>query len=69
MLKDELRDVISGKSQVRFGATVQAVISNLGAGAQPGRAPEDPKQVKGEEGERIRGGCHRFRPLEANNRS
>ncbi|MBI1287250.1 MAG: hypothetical protein GC178_06690 [Flavobacteriales bacterium] len=52
-LKDELRAVISGKSKVRFGATIQAVISNLGTGAPTSTTTQSLKQVKGEEAERI----------------
>jgi hypothetical protein len=52
-LKREIHDVISGKSQVRFGATVQAVASYLGEGAQTGTGTEDPKQVKRQEAARL----------------
>jgi hypothetical protein len=54
MPKHELHAVISGKSQVRFGAIIQAVASHLGSGAQAGSTTEDRKQVKIQEGDRIR---------------
>jgi hypothetical protein len=53
ILKRELRNVISGKSQVRYGATIQAVIGHLGAGASTGTTTQDLKQVKSEEAECI----------------
>jgi len=53
-LKHELQVIISGKSQVRCGATIQAVTHQLRAGAQTSGAPEDRKQVKGQEAERIK---------------
>ena len=49
-LKHELLAVISGKSPVRCGAAVQAATRHLGAGPQTGRAAQDLKQVKGQEG-------------------
>jgi len=52
-LKREIHDVISGKGQVRFGATVQTVASHLGEGAQTGTGTEDPKQVKRQETARL----------------
>lgn len=53
ILKHELRAVISGKSQVRYGTTIQAVIGNLGAGTSAGKTDQSLKQVKSEEAERI----------------
>ena len=53
-LKHELHAIISGKSQVRCGATIQAVAHYLETGAQTGRATEERKQVKSQEGVRIR---------------
>lgn len=52
-LKHELRAVISGKSQVRFGATLQAVIGHLGTGAPTGTTTQGVQQIKREEAERI----------------
>jgi hypothetical protein len=45
-IKQELYDVISGKSKVRFGATIQSVSSYLSEGTQPGSKIENPKQYK-----------------------
>lgn len=53
ILKHELRAIISGKSQVRYGTTIQAVIGNLGAGTSAGKTDQSLKQVKSEEAERI----------------
>jgi hypothetical protein len=52
-LKHELRAIISGKSKVRFGTTIQAVIGNLGAGSPTSTTAQGLKQVKSEEAERI----------------
>ena len=52
-LKHELRAIISGKSKVRFGTTVQAVIGNLGASAPTSTTTQSLKQIKSEEAERI----------------
>ena len=52
-LKHELRAIISGKSKVRFGAAVQAVIGNLGASTPTSTTTQSLKQVKSEEAERI----------------
>ncbi|MCF8275759.1 MAG: hypothetical protein K9J17_03410 [Flavobacteriales bacterium] len=53
-LKHELQNVISGTSQVRFGATIQSVIGYLGSGARAGSTAEDREQVKDQEGRSIR---------------
>lgn len=52
-LKNKLYDVISGKIQVRFGATIQAIASYLSDGAQASSAAENPKQLKKQEAERL----------------
>ena len=52
-LKHELRAIISGKSKVRFGAAVQAVIRNLGASTPTSTTTQGLKQIKSEEAERI----------------
>jgi len=52
-LKNKLYDVISGKSQVRFGTTIQAVASHLGDGSQAGSEIENTKQFKNQETERL----------------
>jgi hypothetical protein len=53
ILKNELRAIISGKSQVRHGAIIQAVIGNLGASAPTSTTTQGLKQVKSEEAECI----------------
>lgn len=53
-LKHALRDVISGKSTVRCGATVQAVAGHLRTSTGAGAETTDRKQVKKQEGEKIR---------------
>lgn len=58
-LKHELRAVISGTSEVRFGAAIQAVISNLGTGTQTGTKTQSLKQVKSEEAKRISAFAHK----------
>lgn len=45
-LKNELHDVISGKSQVRFGATIQAVASYLSDGTQTSPEVKNAKQIR-----------------------
>lgn len=52
-LKHELHDVISGKSQVRFGAIIQAVASYLGDGPATGSKTEDTKQFREQETKRL----------------
>lgn len=52
-LKSKLYDVISGKSQVRFGAIIQAVASYLGDGSQAGSEIENTKQFKEQETEKL----------------
>ena len=54
ILKNELHAIISGKSQVRCGATIQAVTHQLRTSTQTGTAAEDRKQIKGQEAERIK---------------
>ena len=58
-LKHELRAIISGKSKVRFGAAVQAVIGNLGASTPTSTTTQSLKQVKSEEAERISAFAHK----------
>ncbi len=48
-LKYELRDVISGKNQVRYGATIQAVARYLGDSPKAGPILEKSKQIKEQE--------------------
>jgi len=52
-LKQELYDVISGKSQVRFGTTIQSVASYLSKGSQPSSKIENSKQFKEQEAKRL----------------
>lgn len=52
-LKNKLYDVISGKSQVRFGTTIQAVASHLTDGTQAGSKIENAKQFKKQETEKL----------------
>lgn len=49
----ELQDVLSGKSQVRFGATIQTIASYLKDGEKTSSAIEDTKHFKSEETKRL----------------
>jgi hypothetical protein len=53
MQKRELYDVISGKNEVRFGAIIQTIASDLRHGPQTGPKAEDTKHVKKQEAERL----------------
>jgi hypothetical protein len=48
-LKNELHNIISGKSQVRFGATIQAIASFLSEGSQASSKTQDSKQIREQE--------------------
>lgn len=48
-LKNELHHIISGKSQVRFGATIQTVAGYLSDGAQSSPKTQDTKQIREQE--------------------
>ncbi|MFN5318356.1 MAG: hypothetical protein ACK5CY_05910 [Bacteroidia bacterium] len=52
-LKQELYDVISGKSQVRFGTIIQSVTSYLTEGSKPSSEIENPKHFKKEEAKKL----------------
>jgi hypothetical protein len=52
-LKDELHNIISGKSQVRFGAIIQTIASYLENGQNSSPETEDSKQVRKEEKKRL----------------
>ena len=52
-LKNELHNVLSGKSQIRFGAIIQTIASYLNDGAQTGAAIEDEKHHKKQEAKRL----------------
>jgi hypothetical protein len=52
LLKNELYDVLSGKSNVRFGAAIQAIACYLSNGERAGTAVENEKYFKSQEAER-----------------
>lgn len=52
-LKNELYDVISGKSEVRYGSAIQAVARYLGNGAPSSSGIEDTKSFKKQETKRL----------------
>jgi hypothetical protein len=52
-IKSQLHDVISGKSRVRFGETIQAVIRDLEASAGTGAATQAGKHLKNQEAARL----------------
>jgi hypothetical protein len=39
-LKNELRNVLSGKNQIRFGTIIQTIACYLNDGEKPGASPE-----------------------------
>jgi hypothetical protein len=53
LLKYELHDVLSGKSQVRFGTIIQTITCYLSNGAQTSTIIEDEKQNKEQETKRL----------------
>ena len=52
-LKHELHNVLSGKSQIRFGTVIQSIASYLNDGAQTGTIIEDEKHFKKQETKRL----------------
>ncbi|WP_341902987.1 hypothetical protein [Fluviicola taffensis] len=52
-LKHELHDLISGKSQVRFGTTIQTVAGYLSDGSKTGSKVEGSKQIREQETKRL----------------
>jgi hypothetical protein len=54
-LKDELHNVLSGKSKIRFGTIIQAIASYLSNGTQTGAAIEVEKHYKKQEEKRLEG--------------
>lgn len=52
-LKHELHDLISGKSQVRFGGTIQSITSYLSDGNQTSSETEGTKQIREQEKKRL----------------
>jgi len=49
LLKKEIQHVISGKSQVRFGAAIQTVASYLSTGTKSGTSVKNAKSLKQQE--------------------
>jgi len=56
-MKHELQNIISGKSQVKFGDTIQTITSYIARGKKTGVELTDKKQVKSEETEIIKTFC------------
>lgn len=54
-LKDELHNVLSGKSKIRFGTVIQTIAGYLSNGAQTGTATEVEKHYKKQEEKRLEG--------------
>lgn len=52
-LKNELHNIISGKSQIRYGATIQAIASYLNDGARPNSKTENTKQIREQETKKL----------------
>ena len=52
-LKNELRDIISGKSKVSFGATIQTIAGYLDHGSEPSDKFESSKQIREQETKRL----------------
>ena len=52
-LKNELYNVLSGKSKIRFGTTIQTVASYLNNGAQASATIENQKHYKKQEAKRL----------------
>lgn len=50
----ELHNILSGKSEVRYGAAIQAVAHHLGNGKKTGADIEDEKRVKREEAVKLK---------------
>jgi hypothetical protein len=53
LLRDEIQHVLSGKSSVRFGRTIQSISGHLGDGQGTSEAIEDQKLFKKQEKERL----------------
>jgi hypothetical protein len=52
-LKNELHNIISGKSQVSFGTTIQAIASYLNDGSKSSIETQDSKQIREQETKRL----------------
>ncbi len=63
LLKKEIQHVISGKSQVRFGAANQTVASYLSAGTKPGTSVKNAKSLKQQETKRFETFATEHNPL------
>jgi len=53
-LKNELRDIISGKSEVRHGRIIQTITRNLKESKAPGSETEGTKHFKEQETENLK---------------
>ncbi|RYE31505.1 MAG: hypothetical protein EOP42_10505 [Sphingobacteriaceae bacterium] len=53
ILKYELQNVLSGKSQVRFGTSIQTIVIYLKDSEKTGSAIENTKRFKSEETKRL----------------
>ncbi len=56
-MKHELQNIISGKSQVRYGDTIQAISRYLRESKSASRTPKSGKQIKSEEATLIKQFC------------
>lgn len=52
-LKNELHHIISGENQVRFGTIIQTIASYLGESKETGSEPQDSKQIRRKETEKL----------------
>jgi hypothetical protein len=57
-MKHELQNIISGKSQVRYGDAIQAISSYLRRSKSASSEAKDSKQIKREEAENIKQFCN-----------
>ena len=53
-MNDEIRGIISGKSQIRYGTNIQATIDYLRKGEESGALDKTDKRFKREETERLK---------------
>jgi hypothetical protein len=53
-LKNEIKSIISGKSKVRYGSTIQAVTNHLARSLGSSSLPKSQKQLKREEEKSLR---------------
>ncbi len=52
-LKNELHNVLSGKSQIRFGTIIQTIASYLNDGEESGKSAEIEKHFKKQEAKKL----------------